>query len=176
MHRPNLEAEAAVYPAGYHFRQATWDDRDGLIAVLDPSFDDRGWNEEKLKSECLEHPRGLGCYLVEGPDRIAAVVTGLVSSEDETEGYVHYVGVHPAERGRRLGQLILLDLIRVFRERGLSSAILDTDDWRTPAIKSYVNLGFVPRIVEDGQLERWDAALSFLDADVRARVLASMER
>jgi len=84
--------------------------------------------------------------------------------------------VHPAERGRRLGQLILLDLIRVFRERGLSSAILDTDDWRTPAIKSYVNLGFVPRIVEDGQLERWDAALSFLDADVRARVLASMER
>lgn len=175
MHRPDLNAEPAVYPPGYRFRRARWDDRAGLIAVLDPSFDDFGWNEDKLKAECLEHPRGLGCYLVEGPDRIAAAVTGLVSIEDPTEGYVHFLGVHPDERGHRLGQLILVDLFGVFRENGMSSTILDTDDWRVPAIKSYVNLGYVPRIVEDGQVERWETALSFLDADVRERVLANLK-
>ena len=177
MHRPDLNAEAAVYPAGYRFRRATWDDRAGLIAVLDPSFDDFGWNEERLKAECLEHPRGLGCYLVEAQDGdIAAAVTALVSSDDPSEGYVHFLGVHPGHRGRRLGQLILIDLFTVFQGAGLSSTILDTDDWRVPAIKSYVNLGFVPRIVEEGQDECWQKALAFLDADVRERVLASTER
>ena len=33
--------------------------------------------------------------------------------------------------------------------------MLDTDDFRMAAIKTYLNLGFVPVYVEEGQPKRW---------------------
>jgi mycothiol synthase len=33
--------------------------------------------------------------------------------------------------------------------------MLDTDDFRIPAVKTYLNLGFIPVYVEEGQPKRW---------------------
>ena len=40
---------------------------------------------------------------------------------------------------------------------------LNTDDWRTPAIRTYLSLGFKPEIIADNQVERWSKILSNID-------------
>lgn len=45
--------------------------------------------------------------------------------------------------------------LRKFRSDGLESAMLQTDDFRLPAIRTYLNLGFTPMIVHENQFARW---------------------
>ena len=75
---------------------------------------------------------------------------------DEQEvGYVHMVGVVAEHTGHKLGKWVSLAVLTYFRDNGFISAMLDTDDFRIPAVKTYLNLGFVPVYVEDEQSERW---------------------
>jgi mycothiol synthase len=50
------------------------------------------------------------------------------------------------------------------RERGCGEAILDTDDFRLPAIRTYLRLGFTPEISADDHAHRWDRIFAELDA------------
>jgi len=50
------------------------------------------------------------------------------------------------------------------RERGCQQAILDTDDFRLLAIRTYFGLGFVPDNLEADHAERWRET----DAKLRA--------
>jgi len=70
-------------------------------------------------------------------------------------GYLHMVGVLPEHASRRLGlQVSLACLHRMAAERR-RAAVLETDDFRIPAIKTYLKLGFVPRLVHENQRQRW---------------------
>jgi len=50
-------------------------------------------------------------------------------------------------------------------ERGCREAILDTDDYRLPAIRTYLRLGFVPDNLEADHAARWRT----IDANLRAQ-------
>lgn len=70
-----------------------------------------------------------------------------------------------SERGKGLGHAMANLAIAVFRERGLEEAILTTDDWRLPAIKTYLDAGFLPVIYETPEHDmekRWDEVLKQL--------------
>ncbi|MBS1708159.1 MAG: GNAT family N-acetyltransferase [Armatimonadetes bacterium] len=162
LHRASLEADAPTYPAGYIFRRFAEADADGLRQVLEACFEESDWGDANLGPQTFAHPKGIGCFVVASPRGIAATVTGLVWPDAPHEGYVHYIGVHPDHRGLHLGRLALLSLFQQFRSHGLSESILDTDDWRLPAIRTYLNLGYVPRIVEEGQEGRWAAVMDAL--------------
>jgi len=70
-------------------------------------------------------------------------------------GYVHYVGTDPAHKGKRLGYWVSLAVLHRFVFEGRTRAVLQTDDFRVPAIKIYLRLGFAPWLVEEEQRERW---------------------
>jgi mycothiol synthase len=70
-------------------------------------------------------------------------------------GYVLFVGVSQSHQGRRLGSLMTLYLLHNFAANHLKPAILNTDDGFLPAIKTYLKLGFKPRIVHENQFARW---------------------
>ena len=65
------------------------------------------------------------------------------------------VGVMPEHSGYRLGKWVSLAVLYYHRQQGFKCAVLGTDDFRLPAIKTYLNLDFMPIYVEDDQPERW---------------------
>lgn len=151
----DMDVAVPEYFPGYKFREFAVGDENGMLAALDLSFPEYEWNLDKLREQTTEHPHRQGCFVVEGPRGVAATVTALVWPGAPDEGYVHWLAVHPHERGRRLGALAMLSLVRFFRGLGLSSCVLDTDDFRLPALKTYLDLGFEPVMVEEGHAERW---------------------
>lgn len=70
-------------------------------------------------------------------------------------GYVHMVAVDPAHRGRGLGRLLLVAVLRRMRDKGDRAAVLTTDDFRLPAISLYLSLGFRPSLTHESHPERW---------------------
>jgi ribosomal protein S18 acetylase RimI-like enzyme len=82
-------------------------------------------------------------------------------------GNVHMVCALPAHRGRGLGRLVTLAVLRYLHRRGYRSADLTTDDFRLAAIKSYLGLGLVPIYLTDAERlddheARWSAIFTAL--------------
>jgi mycothiol synthase len=72
------------------------------------------------------------------------------------------VGVVPEHSGKGLGvQINLVALHHMVRE-GRRQAVLETDDFRLPAIKTYLKLGFQPVLVHENQRERWRSVFARL--------------
>lgn len=131
------ESWADIVNTGLGGRHTVQSAREELI--LRPQFDPLG-----LFFVCLNgEPVGTACAWRQTP-------------EERTVGYVHMVCVRPEARGKNLGYLVTLQVLRYFRNHGFASAILDTDDFRIPAIKSYLRLGFRPHYFDLAHAERWE--------------------
>ncbi len=70
---------------------------------------------------------------------------------------VGWVSVSPDHQGRGLGYQVTLAVLLHARELGWAAARLWTEDWRLPAIKTYLNLGFEPEMEHESHPERWRA-------------------
>ena len=95
-------------------------------------------------------------------ERVATITT--ITHKDGT-GYVHMVKAKGSERGKGLGHAMARYCLRVFEERGIERVILTTDDFRIPAIKTYLDAGFNPVIYHDPDSDmnaRWDAIIEKL--------------
>ena len=89
-------------------------------------------------------------------------------TRDDNVGYLHMVKVKNSERGKGLGHAIATKSLSVFESRNLQTAVLTTDDFRLPAIKTYLDAGYQPKLVEDPEsnmLERWNKVLENLNYD-----------
>jgi len=67
------------------------------------------------------------------------------------------VGVLPGHQGKHLGAKVSLAALRRFVEEGRIDAVLQTDDFRLPAIRTYLRLGFEPLPIHENQRQRWRA-------------------
>ena len=104
-----------------------------------------------------------GIFFLVTADQYVATATDKRLPASDT-GYLRMVAVAPHYRGRRLGRLISLAALHHMRQRGCREAVLDTDDYRLPAIRTYLALGFVPDYVEGDHPERWRRILAELRA------------
>ena len=77
-------------------------------------------------------------------------------------GMLHYVGALKSHRGMGLGRAVSLAALYRMKEDGFTTAWLSTDDFRLPAIKTYLDLGFVPLLVHENQRARWAAVFEKL--------------
>jgi len=64
--------------------------------------------------------------------------------------------VTPGHQGKGLGHVLVLHVLDYFRKKGFREAILDTDDFRLPAIKTYLKLGFDPVHIGENHRRRWE--------------------
>lgn len=69
-------------------------------------------------------------------------------------GYLFFVAVKPEHRGKSLGYLVSLAALHQFLREDRRQAVLETDDHRIAAIKTYLRLGFTPHVTEETR-ERW---------------------
>jgi mycothiol synthase len=104
-----------------------------------------------------------GIFFLAADDDYIATATDKWLPELEV-GYLHMVAVAPPYGGKGLGRFISLAALLHMRERGCQQAMLDTDDFRLPAISTYLGLGFVPDLLAANHAERWRAIFAEISA------------
>ena len=65
-------------------------------------------------------------------------------------------------RGKGYGTLLNVVALQTLKNEGMQSAYLTTDNWRIPAIKSCLQVGFHPDLSTDDFKQRWDAIMKIL--------------
>ncbi len=159
MVRPNLkDLPKLELPAGYGMRTYLKGDEEHWARIISDSFGGRERTAQDTRNEITSRhvfvPDGL--YFVTHRSTPVGTACAWRQSVDEKDvGYVHMVGVVAEHTGHKLGKWVSLAVLHYFRDNGFRSAMLDTDDFRIPAIKTYLNLGFLPVYVEEGQSQRW---------------------
>ena len=168
MRRPNLDAlpNVPTLPAGSQLRVASPEDAPALAALLQSAFPEEVWTLERVQSALLEAPDVEETYLITRGYELLATASARIAPEFPRSGYLHWVAVAPSAQGQRLGFDISLAVLHHFAKRGCADAVLETDDSRLPAIKTYQNLGFVPEPRHATHPERWTDVLAKLAAAI----------
>ena len=166
MVRPNLDGLPQVeIPAGYEIRTYQEGDDVHWANVISDSFGGERTPEDArrdIMDRDVFDPEGL--YFATYRGTPVGTTCAWKDTPDETDvGIVHMVGVHSAHTGHKLGRCVTLSVLLYLREHRFKCAKLGTDDFRLPAIKTYLNLGFLPVYVDVTQPERWREIFRKLD-------------
>jgi mycothiol synthase len=173
MHRQHLDHDPAVppLPAGYEVRTANGaDDERALAGLLTAAFEEE-WTVERVRKELTDAPDVLAVYVVTWQGQPVATASSRTAQDKfPGSGYVHWVGAHPGHARRGLGSILMNRLLQDFQERGYRDAVLETDDFRLPAIKSYLRRGYLPVYDVNGEdhRPRWAAIFPALFASLPA--------
>lgn len=167
MQRRTLEGLPAIkLPPGYTIRTGREGDGSHWARIIRESFADDSFDEARFESEMKCHPayRLDRIFFACAPDGLPCGTASAYRHEPfgPDMGCLHYVGVCPAHLGKGLGAAVSVMVLRKFRSEGLKGAMLNTDDFRLPAIKLYLNLGFSPLIIHENQPARWAAVFAKL--------------
>jgi mycothiol synthase len=166
MRRPNLEnLPPLALPDGYTLRESSSGDEAGIAALLQTTFGDT-WTSDRVARELTQSDDVKKTFVLENNGEIVATASARLLPEAYPDaGYVHYVAALPDHAGKRLGYLASLATLHEFVRLNCKTAVLDTDDFRLPAIKTYLNLGFAPYHRDGTHEARWAA----IDATLASR-------
>lgn len=146
-------------PEGYVLRQYRESDHEQYVSLMiSAGFTD--WPRTRVK----EMQRSIlpgGFFVVEHCASATLVATAMAThnpSEHHPYGAeLGWVAADPAHKGKKLGALITAAATARMIRAGYQRIYLRTDDFRLPAIKIYLELGYEPFLYCDGMAERWQA-------------------
>jgi mycothiol synthase len=160
-HLNNLPA--VTLPAGYSIRNATPKDVEGLATCLQKAFPEMTWTADNACAWLIHDESVKATFVIEFKGEIVATASArLLPNEFPGAGYIHWVGADPSHRGKNLGYLVSLATLHEFVHLGCQDAVLHTDDFRVPAIKVYLKLGFRPEYAHATHPRRWSRLLPSL--------------
>lgn len=122
--------------------------------------------DEAYYKECMLDHTGYNenlCFFIV-KDGVAAATITVICDYEKKEGYIHMVACKEQFRGLGFGNLLNEIAVEALKNEGMESAYLTTDDWRIPAIKTYLKYGFTPDISTDNFKERWDKIYEIINA------------
>ena len=137
---------------------------DGFILRDFMDGDEADWNRMVIDVWAVDFNEAIRSHRFFTPERVkficadgkpVATATAWRDDNDETLGRVHMVASDPAFRGKGLGCQVTSAVLHQMRKEGRVYADLTTDDFRLPAIKTYLKLGFEPVITHESHLGRW---------------------
>jgi len=116
----------------------------------------------KMRVEPAFRP-GRICFLEQEGRAVAVAAAWQRDKWPPGTGYLHYVAVLPEAQGMGLGYWVCLAALHQMRREGNARALLETQDERLPAIKTYFKLGFTPDLISDPSYPaRWEKILAQL--------------
>ena len=142
-------------PVGYELRHLTDADTADWIAVMTRAgFED--WTAERL-AETATTILPDGAFVVVVDERIVATTFAQRKSipTHPDGGEVGWVAADPDHRGKGLGKVLVAAATGRLIAAGFGDIFLLTDDWRLPAIRVYLDLGFQPHITHETHPARW---------------------
>ncbi|HUT32190.1 MAG TPA: GNAT family N-acetyltransferase [Planctomycetota bacterium] len=154
----------AVVPPGYVMRQLGAADADAYLALM-AKAGFKSWDHEQIE-KVLPFVLPGGWFLVEHTPTGRLVATAMARHRP-VEGHpgggeLSWVAADPAHARKGLGMAVCAAVIARFLEAGYRRIYLLTDDWRLPAIRLYLQLGFEPFLARDDMADRWAAVLKQL--------------
>ena len=142
---------------GYALRTYQPGDEEAWCAIMNTGIGS-GWTVERCQQQLimLEQFRPDGLFFVTYKDQPVGSACAWPDAPGEfSQAQVHMVCVLPEHRSKRLGHLLTLAVLRYLKDNGFHSAYLSTDDFRIPAVRAYLTLGFEPDFVEESHRLRW---------------------
>lgn len=165
MRRPRLDdlPSRPELPAGYALRLLREDEDKALAALLRSAFPEMTWSAETARKALIDAPDVAATYVVDHDGTpVATASARFMPDRFPGSGYLHWVGVHAEHRGRSFGALVTIRVLQHFKEAGCRDSVLETDDLRLPAIRLYLNLGYVPEYSDPSHPARWEKVLEQL--------------
>lgn len=151
-------------PDGYRLRNFQSGDEQAYIQLL-RSAGFKDWDENNLK-KVLTDAVNDGIFFIEHTDTSEIVATTVAGDKPskyfESGGELGWVACHPDHTGKRFGFITCAAVTARFLELGYKQIYLSTDDFRLPAIKTYLNLGYVPMYHQEDMPERWAEVFKLL--------------
>jgi predicted dehydrogenase/RimJ/RimL family protein N-acetyltransferase len=146
-------------PDGYLLRQWRPDEVGEYIELMDMAGF-TGWSEERVNNTARNLlPDGFFVIEHKASGRLVATAqaahrpTGL----HPFGGELGWVAGDPAHKGKGLGTAVCAAVTARLIGAGYKEIYLSTDDWRLPAIKVYLKLGYVPMLYAEDMKARWQA-------------------
>ena len=157
-------APELALPAGYTLREYQDSDAELLAAMMQRAFPEMTWTTKQVAEWLVTPPEVEKTFVIEQSGEVVATASCLINFEKFPEtGYVHWVGADPAHSGKKLGLLVTEAALRAFAQSGCKCAVLETDDFRLPAISVYLRMGFVPDKWHESHPERWEKILAVMN-------------
>lgn len=158
MVRPDLANLPTVeLPEGYRIRSYQPGDAAHWTRLLAESFSNKPEShpfDNVMRKDPAFRPERM-LFACRGEEPVGTTSAWYNPATMPDAGVVHWVGVVPAHTGKRLGYWLVLTALHRMAAEGRKRSYLMTDDFRLPAIKTYLNCGFTPLLVHENQRERW---------------------
>ncbi len=151
---PTTPPPMAGMPAGYQLRSFEKGDEQGWADLLNANAELGEWSLERIAGILAV---GLNRqFFVASGSQLTACAGVHDALLDEVEYWeIGWVASHPGHRGLGLGAKVTAAALTHALTLSARPVILRTDDFRLPAIKSYLRLGFTPLLDHSSYPERW---------------------
>ena len=161
MIRDNSEVGTINFPEGYSMRPyQTGDGIDWCECCLEGGLGVDELSEAVFKKRMLDdetvNPADI-YFLISPLGEIAGTIT--YRRLEKGTGTIHMVGIKKNYQGRGLALPMNLYAVQKILEDDNTKVNLTTDDWRLPAIKSYLNAGFKPVYHCPDMEDRWQKVM-----------------
>jgi len=147
-------------PDGYVMRQFRDSDAAAYIELMAKAGFE-GWSEKMIR-DWLQRVLPEGFFVVEHEPSGRLVATTMATHNPipgvhPYGGELGWVAGDPAHAGKGLGYATCAAVTARYLRGGYQRVYLRTDDWRLPAIKTYLKLGYRPLLHTPDMEERWRA-------------------
>jgi mycothiol synthase len=150
---------AVKLPPGYRLRQYVEADATSFLRVMHLA----GFTHFDL-ARIRQTLRGVlpdGFFVTEHEPTGLVVATAMAShSPNELHpfgGELGWVAGDPEHAGKGLGRAVCVAVVQRFIQAGYKRIYLRTDDFRLPAVKIYLSMGFGPLMFDTDMPARWAA-------------------
>jgi mycothiol synthase len=158
--RDRLDRPPAVrLPEGYRLRQISPADEAAYIALLAKAGFE-GWNHDRVaRTQDFSLPGGFfAAEHVASGELVATTVALHGPCEQHPHGgELGWVAGDPAYKGKGLGEAVVSAATARFLQAGYEDVYLRTDDFRLPAIRVYLKVGYRPLLFAPDMPPRWEA-------------------
>ncbi len=167
-HKKTEDLFEIVLPEGFCFRSfdGSEKDIDAWLDIVQYGLTNGKQTVEVFKSAMEGHPDYLPehVYFVE-VNGVACATISVFCNDETKHGYVHMVAAKPEVRGKGVGTALAKFAVNKLIEGGMQEAHLTTDDFRIPAIKTYLKAGFEPCLEgSEDFASRWEAIYAKINA------------
>jgi predicted dehydrogenase/GNAT superfamily N-acetyltransferase len=148
---------APKVPPGYELRCWRCDDEAGYIALM-TAAGFSGWDHDRIAGTLRTVLPG-GFFVIEHKASGKIVATAM-ATHNPIEGHPYggelgWVAADPEHKGKGLGMAVTAAATARLIRGGYTDIFLRTDDWRLPALKIYLQLGYEPLHFREGMQQRW---------------------
>ncbi|MFP4384177.1 MAG: GNAT family N-acetyltransferase, partial [Spirochaetia bacterium] len=149
------DLEEVKLPPGYDLKHYRPGDAGAWEAIISEAFGREIKFENTMRYDYPYRPERIQFITWNGIP-VATASAWYRPKWGRNTGYLHMVGVRSEHAGHRLGYLVSLAALKLMVQEKRDRAVLNTDDFRIPALKTYLRLGFKPLLYHENQRERWE--------------------